>query len=305
MSDIPSIEALIVSFNTREELRGTLTSLIDHAPAPQSSELRISVLDNGSADGSPEMVAHCFPEVRLVRSGENLGFGRANNRLAAESRADYLLLLNSDVILTEDVVTPLVAELRADQQLIAVGPRLVHPDGRVQYSAQRLPTLSYEFARVLRGRRLGRAIKPLFDSRARLDAVHEFLLTQRRSEARTTEFLWATCWLVRRDDVLADGLFDESFPMYDEDLDFCRRAKRRGRTLKYVPSAEMIHLGGASSQASGAKERLMSKARRRYYRRHHGVLTAGIYAHGVPALAGTASIIDAIPRPRRLARGRR
>ncbi|HEY5317870.1 MAG TPA: glycosyltransferase family 2 protein [Solirubrobacteraceae bacterium] len=304
MSEVPSVEALIVSFNTREALRDTLTSLLEHPPAAHIAEQRLSVFDNGSSDGSADMVAHQFPQARLVRSAVNLGFGPANNRLAGTSSADYLLLLNSDVIVTEEIITPLMGVLREDPRLIAVGPRLVHPDGQVQYSAHRLPTLSYEFAQAVRGRRLGRAIAPLFDSQQRVDAVHELTLTDERADPRTPEFLWATCWLIRRSDVIAHGLFDEAFTMYDEDLDFCHRALRRGRTFRYVPSAEIIHLGGVSSKTGAEKRRLMTQARRRYYRRHHGPLNAALYARAIPAVDTLAWLIEAIPRPRRRRRAR-
>jgi N-acetylglucosaminyl-diphospho-decaprenol L-rhamnosyltransferase len=168
----PSIEALFVSFNTRDTLRDALSSLLRHAPPADTAALRISVLDNGSSDGSAAMVAEEFPEARLHRSAVNLGFARANNELARTSTADYLLLLNSDVILTEDVVMPLLGALLEDPRVIAAGPRLVYPDGQVQYSAHRLPTLAYEFALVLRGRPLARAIRPLFDSQRVIDEVH-------------------------------------------------------------------------------------------------------------------------------------
>jgi GT2 family glycosyltransferase len=295
---VPSIEALIIAFNTKEVLRDTLASLLEHPPSAHIAELLVSVFDNGSEDDSADMVAQQFPEVRLIRGARNEGFGRANNILARTSGADYLLLLNSDVVVTEDIITPLLHALREDPRLIAVGPRLVHESGQVQYSAQRFPTLPYEFAQALRGRRLGRAIRPLFDSQRTVDAIHEPHLTEDRIEPRTPEFLWATCWLVRRADVVSNGLFDEGFPMYDEDLDFCHRARGQGRALRYVASAEIIHLGGVSSKTNAAKRRLTTQARRRYYQRHHGVMDATLYAVAVPIVDRLAALVDMIPRPR-------
>ncbi|MDQ6807286.1 MAG: glycosyltransferase family 2 protein [Actinomycetota bacterium] len=302
MSEVPSVDALIVSFNTGEALRNTLTSLLEHSPPADVAELRVSVFDNGSSDGSADMVVRCFPNARLIASAINLGFGRANNRLASTSTADYLLLLNSDMVVIQDIVTPLMRALREDPRLIATGPRLVHPDGRVQYSAHRLPTLPYEFAQVIRGKRLGRAMGRVFDSEKRIDDVHQWSLTDERVDPRTPEFLWATCWLVRRADVATGGLFDDEFPMYDEDLDFCYRARARGRTFRYVSSAEIIHLGGLSSKSGAEKLRLMTRARQRYYRRHHGRLIAALYAGAVPAVQRLAMMLDAVPRPRRTRR---
>jgi GT2 family glycosyltransferase len=296
VQDKPTVDALIVSFNTKQELRGTLSSLLAHAPA-NGVDLRVSVFDNASSDGSAAMVATEFPQVELVWSEENLGFGLANNALARRSVADYLLFLNSDVVVQEDIITPLLDALGADARMIAVGPRLVTPVGRVQYSAHRLPTLGYEFARVLRGKRLGRLLAPVFDSEQCVDAVHEVQLTDRRV-ARSPEFLWATCWLMRRSDVGSSGPFDASFPMYDEDLDFCRRALMRGRALGYVPSAELVHIGGASTGSSAAKRRLEERARYRYYREHHGRWAAAVYRIVVPLVARLSSMIQRVPRLR-------
>jgi N-acetylglucosaminyl-diphospho-decaprenol L-rhamnosyltransferase len=291
----PSVDVLIVSLNTREVLRDTLASLFRHAPSLPVAELKVSVFDNGSTDGSAEMVSREFPHVRLHTSTENLGFARANNYLASRSDADYLLLLNSDVILTEDLVSPLLSALNGSPRAIAAGPRLVFPDGRIQYSAPRVPSLRAEFADELRGTRLGRALRPVFDSDQVVAAARDAARTDERHGARITEFLWATCWLMRRDDVVRDGLFDESFPMYDEDLDFCTRAVARGRTFLYVPEVELVHLGGASTKGLSAKLKLTRAARRRYYSRHHGGVAAHVYKYGLTALDALIRFTAAIP----------
>jgi N-acetylglucosaminyl-diphospho-decaprenol L-rhamnosyltransferase len=295
LSSLPSIDALIVSFNTREDLGVTLKSLLDYQPV--EAALRVTVLDNASSDGSADMVERQFPDVTLVRGRENIGFGRANNILAERSSAAYLLLLNSDTVLAGDIITPLLRTLQDDPTAVLVGPRMVYPDGRVQYSAQRLPTLSYEFARVLRGKRLGRLLAPAFDSQRIVDSTDEVDLTNRRV-ARETQFVWATCWLLRRADIQREGLFDASFPMYDEDLDFCRRAIARGRTVRYVPDSELVHVGGASTNSTKAKQTLMVRARKRYYLVHHGRRTATAYALLVPLVARVADFVEATPRPR-------
>nr|HMS72432.1 glycosyltransferase [Baekduia sp.] len=136
---MPSVDVLIVSFNTRELLRDCLTSVYAHPPR-EGIELHVSVFDNASTDGSPEMVAESFPAVRLVRSEDNLGFGAGNDRVAETSDADLLLLLNSDTILTEDVISPLADELLASEQIAIAAPRLEFPDGELQLSSLSFPT---------------------------------------------------------------------------------------------------------------------------------------------------------------------
>ena len=291
-----SVEALIISYNTKDELQVTLRSLLEHPPGA-NVELRVSVLDNNSADGSPELVEEMFPSVNLVRSQENLGFGMANNLLAERSTADYLLLLNSDVIVEQDIISPLLEVLVERSEVIAAGPRLKGADGEIQNSAHRLPTMAYEFASVIRGKRVGLLLRPLFDSQAVVNATHDVALIEDRA-TRDTEFLWATCWLMRRADVQGGRLFSPLFPMYDEDLDFCRRAAENGRRFTYVPEVELVHIGGASTTSSLRKLRLMRTARRRYYRVHYGRAAATVYTTQVPLVAWIAVTVQRIPIPK-------
>jgi N-acetylglucosaminyl-diphospho-decaprenol L-rhamnosyltransferase len=300
--ELLTIDALIVSFNTKDLLHQTLETLVQHGPKPPL-QLRVRVLDNGSSDGSADMVAATFPEIDLLRSERNLGFGDANNALVRRSAADYVLLLNSDVIVSRDVVTPLVSALESDPRILAAGPRLVSPDGRVQYSAQKLPSLSYEIASVIRGKRLGRVLTPVFDSNKKLHTVHEVDLTNARI-SRFAEFIWATCWLFRRADLPQGRLFDPRFPMYDEDLDFCHRVQEQGRRMWYEAGAEIVHIGGASTASAAHKRRLTSRARRRYYAHHYGLGAASVYAAFLPVVSAATALIDRVPKPRRRASDR-
>jgi GT2 family glycosyltransferase len=277
----PTVEVLIVSYNTRELLADCLASLERHRPRSHIDVL-VAVCDNGSTDGSADMVASRFPGTRLIRQRGNLGFARANNVLAASSTADYLLLLNPDTVLTEDVITPLHRVLLTDRRIVVVGPRLVFPDGRLQPSSERFPDLDLEAARLIRGTRLAGVIRRWFDVQADLDRSRQLeLIHDRRS--RDTDFLWATCWLIRRADVVSGELFDPRFSTYDEDLDFCRRQRDRGRRVVYVPEVTLTHVGGQSSRPE-IKRRLERSGRARYYREHGGrgkslaflSLTAGV-----------------------------
>ncbi|HZO36461.1 MAG TPA: glycosyltransferase family 2 protein, partial [Solirubrobacteraceae bacterium] len=240
-----SVDVLIVSYNTRDLLRSCLRSALDELGAVTGTEIRISVLDNASTDGSADMVAAEFPEVRLIRETANLGFGAANNRLAATSSAPHVLLMNPDTIVTEDLVTPLLAVLESDRSIAVVGPRLVYPDGEPQRSSELFPTLAFEFAREIHATKLEPLLRPVFDAGGVLRRHRREDLIDDRTE-HDAEFLWATCWLLRRDEHL-QGIFDERFPVYDEDLDLCRRLRAQGRRVVYVPGVELVHLGGRSS----------------------------------------------------------
>jgi GT2 family glycosyltransferase len=275
-----SVDLLIVSYNTSEILCDCLHSIRAHRPPPSEISLTIRVFDNASSDDTVEAVTRDFPEVLLHVSDTNVGFGRANNALAADSRAELLLLLNSDTIWTSDVVSPLLAELDRWPNAAVAGPRLVFPDGSPQPSSQRLPSLAFEFAAAVRGTKVSR-LPVLRRSRDLVSSVVRGDLEAR--EPRRTGFLWATCWLLKREYVDRHGLFDQRFPLYDEDLDFCRRLAATGLCAIYVPEVVLVHLGGASS-APVAKLHAMRRGRATYYRVNDGALAAFVYKHLIGGL---------------------
>jgi GT2 family glycosyltransferase len=253
-----------------------LFSIAKHRPPADTIDLRVHVCDNGSTDGSLELVTREFPNVTLHSLPANSGFGAANNMLAARSQAEFLLLLNPDTIWQSDVVTPLLRELRANPSAVVAGPRLVYPDGIQQLSSQLLPSLRYELALAIRGTKLSKL--PWFrggkDLISRRRDLHHGVTTG----AHPTEFVWATAWLVDRRWVGAHGLFRDQFAQYDEDLDFCFRLREQGQFALYVPSVEVIHIGGASS-APDKKSALMRTARATYYRTNHGRFASWAYCH--------------------------
>jgi N-acetylglucosaminyl-diphospho-decaprenol L-rhamnosyltransferase len=275
-----SVDILIVSYNTCGLLAECLESIARHMPAANAVSLRIKVFDNCSTDATADMLAERFPHVELASSPRNEGFALANNRLAATSSADYLLLLNPDTVWVVDVITPLLETLQRTPDAVIAGPRLTYPDGELQLSSQRRPSLAYELALPLRGTKL-RRIGRIWDA----DEVIERTREQNLSESRTprqTEFLWATCWLIARADVTRYGLFDASFPLYDEDLDLCTRVTALGRSIVYRADVDLVHIGGASSNPA-AKFALMRAARAHYYRVHRGKAAGLIYRYVVAA----------------------
>ena len=276
----PTVEILIVSHNTAELLADCLTSISCNLPSPNFASVSVAVFDNGSTDGSVEVIRSQFPSVRLLSNEENIGFARANNRLAKSSRADYLLLLNSDTRFKEDAITPLLVVLQNNPSIGVVGPRLIYPSGDPQYSSERFPNLHFEIVRALQGTRVdvitrGRIGRMLRRYR-RVDEID-------RRVSHRSEFLWATCWLLPAEEVHQHGLFDEHFVTYDEDLDFCWRLRQRGRYVMYLATSEVIHLGGASS-TSDIKRRLMFAARQKFYRRTAGLAAVGVYRASVGAI---------------------
>jgi GT2 family glycosyltransferase len=226
------LSILIVNWNTREDLLRCLNSLFLDTIGPA---FEVIVVDNASSDGSVEAVTVHFPDVRVIASPTNLGFARANNQAAAHALGESWLLLNPDTIVQTGAVRRLFDYLVAQPDVAAVGPRLLNPDGTLQPSIERLPTLFTEWWRLLQ-----------------LDAILPISQYPQRVLASThpqaVEVLNGACLLLRREAVEALGLFDDDYFVYSEEVDLCDRLRSAGWALHWVPEAVVIHYGGHSTQ---------------------------------------------------------
>lgn len=252
------VSVVIVSWNASDYLVRCLRSLShDVCRFP----MEIIVVDNGSTDGSAELVAELFPYVHLIRSPENLGFARANNLGAAVSRGRYLCFVNSDVEVLRDCITRLVTYCEGEREVGMVGPRVRGGDGRLQRTCRGFPTVWNMLCRTL-------ALDTLFPW---VKAFTGYSLRHwAQDERRSVEVLSGCFWLVRREALAHVGLLDESFFMYGEDLDWCRRFRKAGWQVVFLPEAEAIHYGGASS--ANAPVRFYVEKQRadlRYWAKHH------------------------------------
>ena len=266
----PSRAAIvIVSWNVRELLRRCIVSV--HASlASTSVSYQIVVVDNASHDGTPAMLRAECPEVHLIESGGNLGFAGGNNlgmRWALESAMppDFLFVLNPDTEVVGDAIPHLVSWLQQHLDVAVVGPLLRYPDGSIQSSRRRVPTAGVYFFestplelrwpqnRWARSYRL-----------ENVDPANE----------QDVDWLVGAALLVRRDAIEQAGLFDASYSLYSEELEWQRRLRRVGRIV-YLPSAEVIHHEGQSSlQLPTRRLVLFHTNRLRYIRRYHGLFLA-------------------------------
>ena len=264
----PRITVIIVSWNSREHVRGCLRALPAAIEDPQ--QLAIHVVDNASSDDTVAMLRAEFPPVTVHDPGENLGFARANNLVLARCSTEYALLLNPDTEPLRGSVARLLAFMDAHPDAAAAGPLLVHPDLTPQAESDRDPGLLREFL-GLPGVRSLRAFDRL---RARL-----LYLPAAGEKPTPVECLTGACLLVRRAAWEQVGLLDEGFFLYYEDLDWCRRMRCAGWRLYRVPDARVIHYGGQSAARAGRRvHRAFFASRWRYFRKHRGPLAAAAIA---------------------------
>jgi len=233
------ISVIIVSYNVRDFLRQCLHSL---EKAGEGMSVEIIVVDNASRDGSAGMVREQFPRVRLIENEVNRGFSRANNQAMRVARGRYLLLINPDTLAREDTLTALLDFMSAHPEAGAAGCKILNPDGTLQLSCRRsFPTPWVALSKIL-------GLSRLFPN-SRLFGKYNltYLDPDRVAEV---DALSGSFLFLRRQALEKVGLFDEEYFMYGEDLDLCYRIKRASWTIYYVPTTQIIHYKGKSTESS-------------------------------------------------------
>ena len=238
----------IVNWNTRDELRDCLNSVFS---LDGSVSLEVFVVDNASSDGSQDMIAADFADrVTLIANTDNRGFGAAHNQAIASSTGRYVLLLNPDSrVLDANVLPRMVAYMDANPDIGMLGPKILNPDGSLQFSARRFPPM---FAGIFRHTLLGK----LFPNNR---FVRGYLMTDNpHDRVMEVDWLSGSALMARREMLDQIGLFDERFFMYCEDVDLCKRAHDalrygpqtgpiQGWRVVYYPEVEVSHRIGAAS----------------------------------------------------------
>jgi N-acetylglucosaminyl-diphospho-decaprenol L-rhamnosyltransferase len=231
--DEPSLDIVIVSYQSRDHLRDCLTSLRRHA---LRAPTRVFVVDNGSTDGTIEMIRRDFPEIELHASEANLGFSKANNLAIRSGGGRYVLALNPDTRVIDSGLDTLIRVMEEQPTIGVCGCRLELEDGSFDHAAKRaFPTPLGALAHFTGVGRRQKAANRLAQYRAPkvesgpVDAVNGAFMLMRRSAL---------------DEV---GLFDEGYWLYMEDLDLCYRFKEAGWVTWYEPTVTVVHIKAGTS----------------------------------------------------------
>ena len=226
------VSVIIVNLNTSDLLRDCLQSVFSEA---MSLDLEVILVDNGSTDGSVEMVKRNFSGVRLIQNATNEGFAKPNNDGMRAGVGEYLFLLNSDTVVCPGALKGLVAFLDQHHDAGACGPMLVHPDGTLQRSVMGFPTLWTHFCDMF-------FLDRLFPkSRVFGSGEASYFSYNQTSEI---DHLMAAAFLVRRQVLTDAGMFDERFVIYYNDMDWCYRIVESGWRIYFVHTVKIIHHGG-------------------------------------------------------------
>lgn len=247
----------ICSWNTQGDLRACLASL---ERVRDEAAFETIVLDNNSEDGSADMVEREFPWVRLMRMAKNLGFTGGQNHMLENRLGRHALLLNSDTVVHPGAIRTLMSYLAEHPEAGIVGPKLLNPDGSLQFSCRRFPSPA---AALFRNTPLGR----LFPNNR---FTRDYLMQDWGHDA-AREVDWVSgAALLARDELMAKiGFLDPEFFMFSEDVDFCFRAWQAGFKVTYLPSSVITHAIGRSTDK--APNRMIGRFHRsmfRFYRKN-------------------------------------
>jgi len=256
VSATPLCDVCLVSWRSREPLRACLRALLDQ---PQVD--RIVVVDNASGDGTAEMVQTEFPRVHLIANDHNAGYAAANNQAIRDTTAPFVLLLNPDTEIQPGAISALLAPFAEDPRIAATAPQLRLPDGTIQHSVRGFPESAPILLEVL-------GLARLFPRSA---AVNRYRLRDwDHNSRRGVDQPMASALMLRRAALDEVGLFDESFPLFFNDVDLCYRLRQAGWRIVFVPEAKVTHRHGHSTRQARARAVVEShRGLMRFYRKHY------------------------------------
>jgi GT2 family glycosyltransferase len=269
-----SFSAIIVNYASWPYTLRCIESLL----ATGYRELEITVVDN---DDQP--VPNLPSDVKLIRTGENVGFARAHNRGVRSSDGDYVMFTNPDTLVERDFFENLADFFGEHPDAGIVGPRILDDSGAVQLSARK----EIGFISSLMGRTS--LLTRLFPDSAMVRRL--FPASELHDGPALVDWVSGACMAARRDLLDEIGGFDERFFMYFEDADLCRSTREAGRLVYYLPGVEVVHHTGKSTRSKPLATWRLHKSAFLYHRKHgpHGPF--GVYSIAVLAgLTGRALV---------------
>ena len=251
------VSIIIVSYNTADLTAAAIKSVYDETRA---SSFEVIVVDNASSDGSADLIAKQYPQVRLTRLKTNVGFAAANNLAAAEANGRYVLLLNPDTVVLNGAIDTLVAFADEHPLYGVYGGSTFYPDG------SRNPTAGWNKATVWSLFCAATGLMSVFRGSPLFDP--ESLASWDWQSAREVGIVTGCFMLLDRAFWNELGGFDERFHMYAEDADISLRSAAAGRPAVICPAAAIVHYGGASEPVYADRMVRLLTAKVQLFRKH-------------------------------------
>jgi N-acetylglucosaminyl-diphospho-decaprenol L-rhamnosyltransferase len=254
---VRDMSIVLVCWNDKAYLDPCLESL---RKADVQYRYDVVVVDNGSTDGSQEMLHVRFPEVRLIQNEGNAGLGRASNQGIHATRGRYILLLNNDTVVNGASLNAMIKFLDEHPEAGVVGGNLLNPDGSFQAGATHFPSLLTEF---LSATRLAEMLQQDFRTKCR------------DGRAVRTDWLSSACLLLRRAALEKVGWLDEEYFIYGDETDLQYRLGKAGWAVFYLPQVYTIHYGGGSMDR-WRRRRMVYRGKMLFFRKNYGRVRTGL-----------------------------
>lgn len=239
----PQISIIIVNWKVRPLLEKCLNSILADT---QDFSKEIFVVDNDSRDGTSEMIMADYHQVTMIALPRNRGFARANNLALKQSSGDYIFLLNPDTEVQPGFFKTILAYFETHPEVALLGPRILNSDLSQQKSIRRFPNLISQLLVLFK------LTKVWPDNKF----LQKYLAIDFDYNRETTvEQIMGAAMIMPRKTYEKIGLFDQRFFLWLEEVDYCKRVKDAGLTIKYLPTASLIHHSGVSF----AKEKIFKK----------------------------------------------
>ena len=248
---MPELSVIILNYNTRELLNKCLRSVLE---SEASFGIEVVVADNGSKDGSLDMVKREFPTVVIVDNAANMGFSKGNNQAIRIAKGKYILLLNSDTTVRKNTFTESVNYLNSHPEVGVLGAKVLLPDGRLDKACRRkFPNPINSFLRLFGLRKFSD-----YNVEGSIDQIME------------VDAVMGAYMMVPKKVIDKVGMLDEEYFMYGEDLDWCWRIKEAGYKVVYYPKSEITHYKYGSSQSIPFFViKMAHQAMKIFYRKHY------------------------------------
>jgi GT2 family glycosyltransferase len=249
----PILSIVLVGWNNKAYLDPCLKSLYDSG---MKNSFDVIVVDNGSTDGSQQMLAEKYPAVMQLQNADNVGLGKASNQGIRATHGRYILLLNNDTIVNGASFDAMIEFLNKNPKTGAVGGKLMNPDGTVQAGYNYFSSLHEEF---LVATQLGELFRTGYP--AVMDAI----------EVKSVDWLGSACLMVRRSALDQVGLLDEGYFIYGDEADLQYRMKKARWDVHFLPNATTIHYGGRSMDR-WKRRKMVYRGKLLFYQKHYGFL---------------------------------
>lgn len=254
----PEFSIILVNWNTRELLLQCIRSIIADC---EGIDIEIIVSDNASIDGSADAVQKEYPQVKVLRNQENLGFAKGNNVAIRICTGNYICLVNTDVEVIPGCFKGLFQFMEDNASIGISGPQALYADKSLQITARK--EVGY------------------FNSLARIfwvDKLIPSLTWYSHQKLEDVDVLAGCFWMIRREALEQVGLLDENFFFYGEDRDYCKRMRLSGWRVVYNPEYKIFHYEGGSSKVRPFQYyQQLEKAYIRYWEKYHGKFSTQFY----------------------------